>query len=244
MTLVLVAVAGFLAGAVNAAAGGGSLLAFPALLAHGLPPLTANVTSTVGLVPGYAGGALAYRREIAGQRHRLRVLLPLAVVGTLGGAALLLGLPGTFEAAAPWLILGAVVLLAAQPVLQRRAVARGGSPREGLARGAAVAGGAYTSYFGAAVGVVLMALLGVALHEDLQRVNALKNAITLTASVVGAAVFLVAAPVDLVAAGVLAVSSLLGGRLGGGAARRLPAGLLRTCVVVLGGGAALALLLS
>jgi uncharacterized membrane protein YfcA len=239
--------AGFVAGAVNAVAGGGSLLSFPALLAVGHGPLVANVTNTVGLLPGYLGGTVAYRRELAGQGARVRSLGAAAAVGALLGCALLLWTSeDVFEAVVPWLVLASCALLAVQPRLSRRLRARdGGDVRtRPVALHVAVGlAGAYASYFGAAVGVVLLAVLGLLVADRFQRLNALKGALSLVAGVAGAAVFVVVAPVDLAAAGVLAVSSLLGGRLGGGLARRVPDGVLRGTVLVVGTVVAVVLLL-
>lgn len=238
--------AGFAAGAVNAVAGGGSLLSFPALLAVGHGPLVANVTNTVGLLPGYLGGTLAYRRELSGQAARVRSLGAAAVVGAaLGCAVLLTTSEAVFEAVVPWLVLTACALLALQPRLTRSLQRRdGGEVRVRpvalhLAVGVA---GVYASYFGAAVGVVLLAVLGVLVADGLQRLNALKGALSLLTSVLGAVVFLLVAPVDLSDAGLLAVSSLAGGRLGGGLARRLPERVLRGTVLAVGVAVAVALL--
>jgi uncharacterized membrane protein YfcA len=247
VTLLLLAVAGFLGGAVNAVAGGGSLLTFPALLAAGHPPLVANVTNTVGLLPGYVGGTLAYRRELAGQGARLRSLAAAAGVGAVLGCVVLLATSeAVFEAVVPWLVLAACALLAAQPRLTAALRRRDGGevrPRPVALHLLVLVAGVYASYFGAAVGVVLLAVLGLLVADGLQRLNALKGALSLTSSVVGAVVFVVVAPVDLADAGVLAVTSLLGGRLGGGVARRLPEAVLRGAVLAVGVTVAVVLLL-
>jgi uncharacterized protein len=246
VTLVLLAVAGFLGGAVNAVAGGGSLLTFPALLAVGHSPLVANVTNTVGLLPGYLGGTVAYRRELADQGARVRSLGAAAAVGAGLGCVLLLASPEeAFDAVVPWLVLGSVVLLAAQPRVTAWLRRRDGEhrPRPVLLHVLVALCGVYASYFGAAVGVVLLAVLGLLLVDALQRLNALKGTLSLTSSVVGAVVFAVVAPVAWSSAAVLAVSSLAGGRLGGGLARRLPDALLRGGVLLLGTGVGATLLL-
>lgn len=243
----LLAGVGFAAGAFNAVAGGGSLLSFPALLAVGHSPLVANVTNTVGLLPGYLGGTVAYRRELTGQADRVRSLGLAAGVGALMGCALLLtSSEDLFESVVPWLVLLACALLALQPRLTAALRRRDG----GTVRARPVAlhvavglAGVYASYFGAAVGVVLLAVLGLLVADGLQRLNALKGTLSLVSSVIGAAVFLVLAPVDLSDAGVLAVSSLLGGHLGGGVARRLPDAVLRGTVLTVGVLVALVLLL-
>ena len=242
----LLAVAGFAAGAVNAAAGGGSLLSFPALLAVGHSPLVANVTNTVGLLPGYLGGVVAYRRELAGQRARvLSYGTTFAVGAGIGVAVLLLTSEGAFEVAAPVLVLLACLLLAVQPRLTAALRRRDGGEvrrRPVLVHGLLLLAGTYASYFGAAVGVMVLAVLGLLLGEALQRTNALKGALSLIGTVVGASAFLLLADVQLADAGVLAVGSLLGGRLGGGLARRLPDRVLRGVVLTVGVGVAIALL--
>lgn len=243
----LVAGAGLVAGAVNAVAGGGTLISFPALLAAGLPPVTANITSSVGLLSGYAGGSLAYRRELAGQRERVRLLLPAAAAGAVAGAVLLLVTPAAaFRALVPYLVLTSCALLAVQPALARRVAARtrsGADLRGPTAAGVAVAA-VYGSYFGAGLGVLLLAVLGILVADGLQRLNALKGVLSLLVNVVGVVVFVVAADVAWSYAAVLAVSAAVGGTLGVGVARRLPAPALRAGVIALGLVAAVVLLLS
>lgn len=238
--------AGLVAGAVNAAAGGGSLLSFPALLAVGHSPLVANVTNTVGLLPGYVGGIVAYRAELRGQRRRaLRLGASVAVGAALGVAVLLRTSAEAFSAVVPWLVLGACVLLAVQPRLTAALRRRDGGqvrPRPVLLHALLLLAGVYASYFGAAVGVLVLAVLGLLLGERLQRSNALKSALTLTATVVGAGAFLLLAPVQLADAGVLAAGSLVGGRVGGGLARRLPDAVLRSVVLTVGAAVSLVLL--
>lgn len=240
-----VAAAGFGAGAVNAIAGGGSLISFPALLAIGYPALPANVTNTVGLLPGYLGGSLAYRRELAGQRGRLPSLLVAAVLGAGAGAAVLLTTPASvFRAIVPWLVIAGCLMMLLQTrvaaLLQRRSE-RHDYPVP-LHIGVFL-GGAYGSYFGAALGVMLLALLGMLLPEDLQRLNALKSALSLVVSIVGAVVFAAFGPVVWSAAAVLAGSSLVGGHLGGSLARRMSPRVLRFAVVTFGLAVAVDLLL-
>ncbi|OHV24434.1 hypothetical protein BBK14_06215 [Parafrankia soli] len=296
---VLVAGAGLLAGAVNAVAGGGTLIAFPALLATGLPALTANITSSVGLVTGYAGGALGYRRELAGQTSRLKALGPPAMLGGLVGAVVLLLTPSDgFRSAVPFLVIVACLLLAAQSrlaalVARRRAAALGttrpaagetspvgvagsslaggaeparprarrelatsgpplGVPEDRRALGGLVGvepsvgavtwptrigvfiAGAYGSYFGAGLGVVLLGVLGILLVDELQRTNALKTLLSFGVNAIGVVVFLVTAQVSWAYAGILVVTSAAGGVLGARVARRLPASALRAAVIVLG----------
>ncbi len=244
----LLAGAGLLAGAVNAAAGGGSLLSFPALLAVGHSPLVANVTNTVGLLPGYVGGTLAYRRELQGQGRRVRAYGVTVAVGAALGVVLLLSTSAaTFKGAAPVLVLVACALLAAQPRLTAALRRRDGGEvrhRPVLLHGLLLVGGIYASYFGAAVGVMILAVLGLLLPDDLQRLNGVKGALSLVATVIGATAYLLLAPVQIVDAGVLAVGSLVGGRVGGSLARRLPDRVLRGLVLTVGVAVALALLVS
>jgi uncharacterized membrane protein YfcA len=243
----LVTGAGVLAGAINAVAGGGTLVAFPALLGVGVGPLTANITCSVGLITGYAGGSVAYRRELAGQRDRVVALLPSAVLGGLAGAVLLLVTPpSTFRAVVPYLVLLSAALLGVQPLLSR---ALGTDPHgaDGVGWGARIGVGVaavYGSYFGAGLGVLLLAVLGILIADGLQRLNALKGVLSLLINVVGAAVFVVSARVDWGYALALAIGAYVGGTLGVSVARRLPAAAMRAAVVVLGAGVGVGLLLT
>jgi uncharacterized membrane protein YfcA len=243
----LVAASGLGAGAVNAVAGGGTMLSFPALLAVGVPALTANITSSVGLLSGYAGGSVAYRRELEGQRSRVRALAPYAVVGGVAGALLLLVTPeDAFEAVVPFLLLLACGLLAIQPRLAA-ALAR---QRHGSAdihwgvRAAVGVGGIYGSYFGAGLGVLLLAVLGMLIADELQRLNALKGVLSLVVNVVGVAVYLVSGEVAWAYAAILAVTAYLGGTVGVSVARRLPTPVMRSAVVTLGTVVAVVLLVT
>jgi uncharacterized membrane protein YfcA len=240
----LLGAAGFGAGAVNAVAGGGSLISFPALLAAGYPSIAANVTNSVALLPGYLGGSLAYRDELAEQRERIRALAPTSVLGAAAGAALLLVSPAAlFEAVVPWLILAACLLLALQP----RAAAIAQRHRERGDSNAALHAGLfvatlYGGYFGAGLGIVLLALLGVLLPDDLQRLNALKGLLSLLVAGVSAAGFALFGPIAWDAALIVGATSLLGAVAGVRVARRLPAPLLRGVVIVFGAGAAIAIM--
>ena len=237
----LVAGAGFLAGAVNAVAGGGTLISFPALLAAGLPASRANTTSSVGLLAGYASGSVAYRRELAGQKARSRGLVVAGMLGGVVGAVLLLVTPGdSFREAVPYLVLLACGLLALQPWLAARLAARG-TAREHPGWEAQLAiglGAVYGSYFGAGLGVVMLAVLGLLVADDLQRLNALKGMLSLVINLVGATVFVVTGHVAWLAAVLLAAGAVLGATVGVGLARRLPASVVRAAVVV--GGVAVA----
>lgn len=245
----LVAGAGVLAGAINGIAGGGSLVSFPVLIATGQSALVANVTSTVGIWPGYVGGVAGHRQELTGQRDRIRRLLPAAVVGAVGGALLLLVTPSSsFRTVAPFLILFACALFAVQPLLARRLQGRPVTPDDErlpvVLHAGMVAAGAYGAYFGGGLGVVLLALLGATLHDRLVRLNGLRGVLALLVNSVALCTFVVAAPVAWPAAGVLAATSLVGGYAGARLARRVPGWALRTFVVVFGVAAALRLLLA
>jgi uncharacterized protein len=255
--MVAVALAGLAAGSINAVVGSGTLVTFPVLLAVGLPPVTATISNSLGLVPGNLTGAIGYRRELAGQRGLLVRLLPASVLGALTGSFLLLHLPASaFEAIVPGLVALAVVLVAVQPLLQRRLAARrdraGTSGQPGLSRGrlaalvtGAYATGTYGGYFAASQGVLQIGIFGLLLHEPLQRLNAIKNVLTLTVNAVAAGAYVVVATdrVDWRAAGLVAVGSLLGGYVGARFGRRLPSAVLRGAIVALG-CVAIAVLLS
>ena len=234
----LLAGAGFLAGGVNAVAGGGSLISFPALLAVGYPSVSANVTNTVSVLPGYAGGAYGYRRELKGQGDHLRRLAPVSVLGAVVGAVLLLTTSSdAFDVIVPFLVALASLLLLAQPRIQRWVLSR---PHDGFARsgGALVlstfVAATYGAYFGGGLGVVLLAVLGMFLAGDLQRTNALKSALTLTINLVAMVAFALFGPVQWVAVAIMAPASLIGGWAGAQVARRLPANVLRATVAAFG----------
>jgi uncharacterized membrane protein YfcA len=238
---VLLAAAGFAAGAVNAVAGGGTLISFPALLAVGNSALTANITNSVGLLAGYLGGSVAYRPELTGQRHRVVRLGLAGVVGGVGGAVLLLVTPGdAFRELVPYLILLACALVAVQPRLARWVADRRGDRRVGVddvPTGAVVAvllGAVYGSYFGGALGVVLLAFFGILLDDGLQRLNALKGVLSLVINGAGVAVFLIAGDVAWVDAAILAVTAYAGATVGVGLARRLSETVLRVGILVIG----------
>jgi uncharacterized protein len=236
--LLLVAGAALLAGAVNAVAGGGTLLSFPALLLLGFPALTANVTSTIGLLPGYAGGSVAYRAELSVQRERVRWLGPISVVGAIAGAILLTRTPNTvFAAIVPWLILGACALLLLQPVVTSRVRARRPVREQHRSPVLAVAqflGGVYGAFFGAGLSVMMLAVLGLFIRDDLQRLNALKGILALIINVIAAIYFAFFGPVSWIAAAVMLPASALGGFVGVALARRLSPIVLRTLVVAFG----------
>jgi len=237
--------AGLLAGAVNAVAGGGSLISFPALLAVGYPSVPANVTNNVALLPGYVGGTYAYRRELSGQGGRARRLGVTSAAGGLAGAVLLdVSPPGVFEAIVPFLILLSCALLVAQPAAARVVERRGHQGRPAAVHGGTFAASVYGGYFGAGLGIMLLAVLGAFLAEDLQRLNALKGLLSLVISAVAVVYFALFGPVVWAAAAIMAVTSLAGGQLGVRVARRLSADALRWVVVLFGVTVAVVLLLT
>lgn len=230
------------AGLVNALAGGGSLISFPAFLAVGLPALVANLTNSVALLPGYLGATLAQRRDLAGQRSRLLLLLPVSAAGGWLGAQLLLHTdPGLFTALVPFLVLAASALLALQEplrrALQNRPAAVGRSAR-GLTgcipAGAVGLAAIYGGYFGGGLSVIVLAVLALTLDEDLQRLNGLKQPIALCANLSAASLFLVSGRVAWPQAIALGLGALLGGAIGGRLVDRIPPQLLRALVVLLG----------
>ena len=236
--------AGLGAGTVNVIVGSGSLITFPTLLALGYPPVLANVSNNVGLVPGAASAVVAYRRELGGQRTRIVKLGSASLTGGVTGAVLLLALPASaFKAAVPALVLLATVLMAVQPRVSRWLATRGDRHIHGglpLLAGVFLTG-VYGGYFGAAQGVILMALLAIFIDDELQRLNGTKNALALIVNGVAAVVFLLVTHVDWAVVVLIAAGSTIGGQLGGHYGRRLPAEILRACIVVVGLGVAIAL---
>ena len=234
----LVAVAGLGAGTINTVVGSGTLITFPTLLAIGLPPVTANVSNTVGLFPGSFVGAYGYRRELAGQGRRAVRAGTATVAGAAVGAILLLELPAAaFKAIVPALIALALLLVLFGGQLTSWLMAHGhtAGDRVSLPLWLVVFGtGVYGGYFGAAQGVLLMGLLGVFIAESLQRLNALKNVLAGLANFVAAIVFVATTHIDWAAAGLIAGGSIVGGALGAHIGRRLPPPVLRAVIVVVG----------
>ncbi|MBO9520984.1 MAG: sulfite exporter TauE/SafE family protein [Nocardioidaceae bacterium] len=238
---IAVFVAGIAAGTINTVVGSGTLITFPTLLAFGVPPVTANVSNTVGLVPGSFSGAWGYRTLLVGQRDRLLRLSTASLLGGTVGAVLLLVLPSAaFKAIVPALILLGVVLVIFGPRISARVAAaaehRGGLPEHGAAWvWPAVAGaGVYGGYFGAAQGVLLMAILGIGVDDTLQRHNATKQILAGLVNGIAALVFIVSADVDWEIVALIAVGSTIGGLLGAEVGRRLPGPVLRAVIVVVG----------
>ncbi len=222
-------------GLVNAIAGGGSLITFPTLIAVGLPPVVASLTNTVAMCPGYFGATLAQRRDLVGQRGRALRVLPGAALGGVAGALLLLQTSdASFDGVVPYLILFAAALLAMQEPLRRSLVQRYKAARSDMWAAVPVALSAiYGGYFGAGMGVMVLAALAVVLDDTLTRVNALKQTVSLVVNVAAAIVFLASGRIDWPLALVMMAGALLGGALGGLVASRVPPVVLRWTVVTL-----------
>ncbi len=230
-------VAGIAAGGINTIVGSGTLITFPTLLAIGYPPVLANVSNTVGLVPGSLSGAIGYRRELAGQVPRLIRLGTASLLGGVAGALLLLQLPASaFDAIVPVLIGLGCVLVLAQPWISRHVH----PPEQAPAHGSVVVwvlvflAGIYGGYFGAAQGVLLIAILGLGLAESMQRINAAKNVLAGLVNGVAAVVFIAVSDVSWSAAALIAAGSVIGGQFGATLGRRLPDVAFRGFVAVVG----------
>lgn len=236
-SLAFLLVAGLVAGAVNAAAGGGSLLVFPSLLAVGLPPLAANVTNSIAQWPGYLGIVAGARHDLAGQRRRILLTSAVAVLGSGLGCVLLLVLPSTvFDAVVPVLVLLASALFALQPLIKRWT---GGTAADAPDRlrtllPSVFLAAVYGGYFGGGLGVILIATLSLCTRDTLVRLNALKGLLSLVIASVTVLVFSLGAPVDWLAVVLLAPTTLVGGYVGAKVARNQPEHVLRAAVVVLG----------
>jgi uncharacterized protein len=263
--------AGLAAGTINTVVGSGTLITFPTLLGFGFPPVLANVSNNVGLVPGVLSGIYGYRRELAGQRARVLRLGLASLLGGLVGAILLLVLPqSAFKAIVPALIIVALVMIICQPWLAALVAARqrdGASPDRvgpdrvgpdrvgapgraapGLQRGGPVVWvlvflmGIYGGYFGAAQGILLLGLFGITFSDSLQRINAVKNVLACVVNGVAAIVFILATHIDWTAAGLIAAGSIVGGQVGARVGRRLPPWGLRALIVCVGSAALVRLL--
>ena len=223
--------AGAVAGGVNTVVGSGSLVTFPTLLAVGYPPVTANVSNTVGLVPGGVSGMVGYRRELRGQWRRCAILGSGTTAGAVIGGVLLLELPGTvFEAVVPALILLAVALMAIRPSPRAHA----GGDHTPAAVAGAFGTGVYGGYFGAAQGIILLSLLRLSFREDLQVLNAIKNVLAGLANLVAGLLFIAVAHVAWGAAALIDGGSVVGAQVGARYGRRLPQEMLRRVVIVYG----------
>jgi len=245
--------AGIAAGTINTIVGSGSLITFPTLLALGYPPVTANISNSLGLVPGGLSGSWGYRRELSTQKRALKILLPCSLVGGVSGALFLLVLPASaFTAIVPVLVALAVLLVAFQPLIQRTVAKRrataappektaADSPPSVQKYGLGVAAacffcGVYGGYFGAAQGVLLVGLFGVLLTDPLQTQNALKNILVTCVNLIAAVVFIVVAidRLDWIVVAIIGVGSLIGGFLGARIGRRLPPMAMRVVIVAVG----------
>lgn len=234
LDFLILAAAAFAAGGFNALAGGGSIFTFPVLIAVGLPPIAANVTNTIALCPGYVGGVLAQRRDLAGQGRRMALLLPAAAIGGVIGAWLLTQTDeNTFEALIPALVLGACLLLAIQDPV-RRLLSGGARIPLVWAIPPVLLAAVYGGYFGAGLSVMYLAMIGLALDDTLTRLNGLKQAMSLITNIVAAIYFALLAEVAWDAAAVMAVGALLGGWAGGRLASMVRPALLRAIVIAIG----------
>ena len=238
------------AGVVMSSVGVASLISFPVLVAIGLPPVVANASNTVGLIPAALGGSFGYRRELAAHPAVTRVVLATSAVGAVAGALLLIQLPpGVFEAVVPWLILFACLLVGFQPFISRWARSRPSydhdADRTLVSRGLAAVStvvGVYGGYFGAGQGVMMVAVLSLGLDLDLRVVNALKTSAMLASNIVAGLIFVVIADLDWLAIGLLGAGALVGGYLGSHVGRALPPTVFRVLVVVVGVTAAVVML--
>lgn len=246
--MAVVLLAGMAAGTINTVVGSGTLITFPTLLAFGVPPVTANVSNTIGLVPGVASGVFGYRRELRGQRARAIRLGSASLVGGAVGALLLLVLPSSaFSAIVPALIVVGLLLVVLQPRISAWV-----DVRHGGARGEfgpwwvwpiVLATGVYGGYFGAAQGVILMGVLGIGIADSLQRLNGIKNVLAGLVNGVAGLIFVLVADVDWTVVALIAVGSVIGGQLGATVGRRLSPAVLRIVIVVVGVAALISFLL-
>lgn len=228
--------AGVASGALNAAAGGGSLISFPALLVVGYPPLLANVTNNVAAWPGYVGGTWGYRRELAGQTRRIALLAPVCAAGGVFGVLLVrVSSQSAFSSIVPFLVLAACALLAIEPLISRYRTGEqsGKNPGVGAYLGQAAAS-VYGGYFSAALGVAVLAVLGLTLEDTLQRLNALKAVLQLVIGTASAVSFALLTPVAWQAAIVVGLASLVGGQTGARLARKVEDRTLRVGIISYG----------
>lgn len=234
LELLAVAAAGAAAGASNTIAGAGSLITFPTMVALGLPPLSANVTNTVGIIPGAIGGSLGYTDLLREQSERFtRFLAPMLIGAVAGTVALLLTSNGAFEAIVPILIAGSCLLLFFQPRLTPR-ISHAGNERSPFLTAGIVFCGAYGAYFGSAVSILLFALLALFVTDTLQHLNAIKILLVGCANLLAAIAYAFLAPVDWRYAVTIMVSSFAGGRIGAHYARRIPSDPLRITIATVG----------
>jgi len=236
-----IVLAGVAAGTINTVVGSGTLITFPTLLAVGVPPVLANVSNNIGLVPGAVSGAIGYRRELRGQLRRVLVLGTASALGGAIGAVLLLLLPATaFNTIVPVLIGLGCLLVVLQPLVARRAAAAASARRRAPEHGApwvwvlVLLAGVYGGYFGAAQGVLLIGIMGIGIQDTLQRLNGTKNLLALLVNLVAAIVFVLVSEVDWLVAGLIAAGAVVGGQVGASVGRRLPPLVLRIFIVAVG----------
>lgn len=230
----LIALAALAAGAVNAIAGGGSLLTFPALVAAGVPAVIASMTNTVAMCPGYLGATLAQWPQLAGQGGRALRLVPLSIAGSLAGAYILLHTSErSFQTIVPFLLVFAAVLLAVQPRLKSVLGRRTSVRSVGMAVLPVGVAAIYGAYFGAGLGVIVLAVLAVVIDDTLVRANALKQLLSLAINVCAAIVFVVFGSIDWSVTGAVAVGSLVGGAIGGRIVSRVPEAGLRWAAIAI-----------
>jgi hypothetical protein len=238
--LMIAALAAVGAGAINALAGGGTLISFPVLVALGVPPIAANITNAVALCPGYFGATIAQLRNLKGQRARLLLLMPVAVLGGLmGGIILVHTRERTFTALVPWMILAASLLIAVQEPVRAFVVKRLSNPNHKhhamlLSALPIAAAAVYGGFFTAGMSVLLLAVLGLTLDDTLTRLNALKQVLAFSVNIAAAVFFVWSDQVVWSAAIVMAVGALAGGAIGGRLAGKLPSTVLRWTVVAAG----------
>ena len=239
----VVVLAGIGAGTINTVVGSGTLITFPVLLLLGVPPVTANISNNIGLVPGSLTGSIGYRKELVGAGPDLLRLAPMSFLGAVVGALLLLVLdPALFRAIVPVLILVGLALVVLGPRLsvraeRRRAEGTASARSHQLAmQGGVFGAGVYGGYFGAAQGIILMGVLGALSSHPLQRLNGYKNVLATVVNSVAAVVFLIVAPdqIDWLVVLLIAVGATIGGVVGSTVGRRLPPRVLRAVIVVIG----------
>ncbi len=240
LDLVIVCFAAVAAGFINAIAGGGTLVTFPVLTAIGMPAVAANVTNTIGLCSGILGGVYAQRHDFESQKKRLFKILPVSIVGGIAGALILLNTnESSFRTIIPYLILLATIILALQVPVRNWVALRTSMAHSGRLNAAAMylfifLAAIYGGYFGAGLGVILMAILGLVINESLTKLNVLKQAISFSVNIAASVYFLFSGKVDWLIAGVIAIGAISGGYIGGKLAGKINPTFLRTIVIVIG----------
>lgn len=238
----VIVAAGVASGFVNAIVGSGSLISFPALVGSGFERLAANIANNIGQFPGSLSAVYGYRRELAGQWGRVRKLVPVSFVGSITGALLLLKYPGSFRQVVPVLILVGVALVLLAPLVQARVKARraaeGGVTHPDHLHAAALVGvflaGIYGGYFGAGQGVILVGVLGMALSDELVRINALKNVLASIVNGIAAVVFIIRGDIPWLAAALIGSGAIVGAQIGARIGRRIPGNVLRAVIGIVG----------